>query len=96
MLRIACRAEAVARMHGPAGCSWDDDGRPAGGLACSHSTGQAPAGSSMHAVSGPRFTISAEFRRNSGKNSVSASYREEKFRYFSVNFVSKFKNSKKL
>ena len=43
----------------------------------------------------PRFTISAEFRRNSGKNSVSASYREEKFRYFSVNFVSKFKNSKK-
>ena len=43
-----------------------------------------------------RFTFSAEFRRNSGKNFVSASYREEKFRYFSVNFVSKFKNSKQI
>jgi len=43
----------------------------------------------------PRFPFSARFRRNSGKNFVSASYREEKFRYFSVNFVSKFKNSKK-
>src|SRR6185503_6023573 len=37
------------------------------------------------------LTISAKFRRNFGKFSVSASYRDSKFRYFSVYFVFKFK-----
>ena len=40
---------------------------------------------------GAGLTISAKFRRNFGKFSVSASYRDPKFRYFSVYFVSKFK-----
>ena len=39
----------------------------------------------------PGLTISAKFRRNFGKFSVSASYRDPKFRYFSVYFVFKFK-----
>ena len=43
------------------------------------------------ALSVPGLTISAKFRRNFGKFSVSASYRDPKFRYFSVYFVSKFK-----
>jgi len=42
----------------------------------------------------PGFKISVEFRRNFGKFFVFASYREEKFRYFSVFFIFKFKNSK--
>ena len=36
------------------------------------------------------LTISAKFRRNFGKFFVSASYRDPKFRYFSIYFVSKF------
>ena len=36
----------------------------------------------VHFVVHPGFTISAKFRRNFGKFSVSASYREKKFRYF--------------
>ena len=43
----------------------------------------------------PGFKISVEFRRNFGKFFVFARHREKKFRYFSVFFVSKFKNSKK-
>ena len=39
----------------------------------------------------PGLTISAKFRRNFGKFFVSASYRDSKFRYFSVYFVFKFK-----
>jgi hypothetical protein len=41
--------------------------------------------------SGPGLTISAKFRRNFGKFFVSASYRDPKFRYFSVYFIFKFK-----
>ena len=37
------------------------------------------------------LTISAKFRRNFGKKFVFASYRDPKFRYFSVFFVFKFK-----
>jgi len=37
------------------------------------------------------LTISAKFRRNFGNFFVSASYRDSKFRYFSVYFVFKFK-----
>ena len=37
------------------------------------------------------LTISAKFRRNFGKFFVSASYRDSKFRYFSVYFIFKFK-----
>ena len=48
------------------------------------------------ASSRARFTFFAKFRQNSGENFVSASYREVKYRYFLVNFVSKFKNSKKI
>jgi len=44
----------------------------------------------------PGLAQGLHFRRNSGENFVSASYREVKFRYFSLNFVSKFKNSKKI
>ena len=40
------------------------------------------------------FNFSVEFHRNFGVFFVFASYREEKFRYFSVFFVFKFKNSK--
>src|SRR6185312_5398329 len=43
---------------------------------------------------GPGFNFSVGFRRNFGVFFVFASYREEKFRYFSVFFVFKFKNSK--
>ena len=43
---------------------------------------------------GPRFNFSVEFRRNFGVFFIFASYREEKFRYFSPFFVFKFKNSK--
>jgi len=39
----------------------------------------------------PGLTISAKFRRNFGNFFVSASYRDSKFRYFSVYFVFKFK-----
>ena len=39
----------------------------------------------------PGLTISAKFRRNFGNFFVSASYRDPKFRYFSIYFVSKFK-----
>src|SRR6185312_15929072 len=42
----------------------------------------------------PGFNFSVEFRRNFGVFFVFASYREEKFRYFSLFFVFKFKNSK--
>ena len=42
-------------------------------------------------MSRPGLTISAKFRRNFGKFFVSASYRDPKFRYFSVYFVFKFK-----
>jgi len=42
-------------------------------------------------VSPPGFNFSAKFRRNFGFFSVSASYRDPKFRYFSIYFVSKFK-----
>jgi len=42
-------------------------------------------------VSHSGLTISAKFRRNFGKFFVSASYRDSKFRYFSKNFVFKFK-----
>ena len=54
---------------------------------------EAAAGSSpgSDGMSGPGLTISAKFRRNFGKFSVSASYRDSKFRYFSVYFVFKFK-----
>ena len=47
----------------------------------------------MHGVGGgsPGLTISAKFRRNFGNFFVSASYRDSKFRYFSVYFVFKFK-----
>ena len=45
----------------------------------------------LAAVSRPGLTISAKFRRNFGKFFVSASYRDSKFRYFSVYFVFKFK-----
>ena len=41
------------------------------------------------------LTFSVEFRRNFGIFFVFAIHREKKFRYFSVYFVSKFKNSKK-
>ena len=44
---------------------------------------------------GTVFEISAKFRRNSAKNFVFASYREKKIRYFSENFVWKFKIQKK-
>ena len=44
-----------------------------------------------HTVRRPGLTISAKFRRNFGKFFVSASYRDSKFRYFSVYFVFKFK-----
>ena len=49
-----------------------------------------------HPPSGVRtgFNFSIGFRRNFGVFFVFASYREEKFRYFSVFFVFKFKNSK--
>ena len=47
------------------------------------------------AVQKSGLTILAKFRRNFGKFSVSASYREKKFRYFSPFSVFKFKNSKK-
>ena len=40
------------------------------------------------------FNFSVEFCRNFGVFFVFASYREEKFRYFSPFFVFKFKNSK--
>jgi len=43
------------------------------------------------ACSCPGFNFSAKFRRNFGFFSVSASYRDPKFRYFSIYFVSKFK-----
>ena len=43
----------------------------------------------------PGLTFSVEFRRNFGIFFVFAIHREKKFRYFSVYFVSKFKNSKK-
>ena len=43
---------------------------------------------------GSGFNFSVGFRRNFGVFFVFASYREEKFRYFSVFFVFKFKNSK--
>ena len=42
----------------------------------------------------PGLNFSVEFRRNSVFFFVFASYREEKFRYFSPFFVFKFKNSK--
>ena len=44
----------------------------------------------------PELTISAKFRRNFGKFSVSTSYREKKFRYISVFSVLNLENSKKL
>ena len=46
----------------------------------------------MHGGTG--FNFSVEFRRNFGIFFVFVSYREVKFRYFSLFFVFKFKNSK--
>ena len=43
---------------------------------------------------GPGFNFSIGFRRNFGVFFVFASYREQKFRYFSLFFAFKFKNSK--